>query len=118
MVMLGSLLLPILLSAVSVFITSTLVHMVFRYHASDYRRLPNEDAIRAVFRSANPPAAQYIIPYAASMKEMDTPEMKQKYVDGPVAVLNLKRPGVHSMGASLGQWFGFTIVVSLFVAYA
>jgi hypothetical protein len=118
MVTLGSLLLPIVLSAVFVFITSSLVHMVFKYHASDYTRLPNEDAVRAAIRSGNPGPAQYIIPYAASMKEMDAPDMKQKYLDGPVAVLNIKRPGVYSMGPSLAQWFAFTLAVSLFVAYA
>ncbi len=118
MVTLSSLLLPILLSAVFVFITSSLVHMVFKYHASDYTRLPNEDAVRAALRSGNPGPAQYIIPYASGMKEMDTPEMKQKYLEGPVAVLNLKRAGAYSMGASLGQWFVFNLVVSVFVAYA
>jgi hypothetical protein len=118
MVSLGSLLLPILLSAVLVFLTSSLVHMVLKYHASDYTRLPNEDAVRAALRAGNPAPAQYIIPHAASMKEAGSPEMKQKYVDGPVAVLNLKRPGMYSMGASLGQWFVFTLVVSVFVAYA
>ncbi|HET8622966.1 MAG TPA: hypothetical protein VFM14_05345 [Gemmatimonadales bacterium] len=118
MVSLGSLLLPILLSAVLVFVTSSLVHMVFRYHARDYTRLPNEDAVRAAMRAGNPAPAQYIIPYASSMKEAATPEMKQKYVEGPVAVLNLKRPGVYSMGASLGQWFVFNLMVAVFVAYA
>lgn len=118
MVTLGSLLLPIFVSAAFVFITSTLVHMVFKYHASDYTRLPNEDAVRAAIRTGNPAPAQYIIPYASSMKEMDAPEMKQKYLDGPVAVLNVKRSGAYTMGPSLGQWFAFTLVVSLFVAYA
>jgi hypothetical protein len=117
MVTLGSLLLPILVSAIFVFITSTLVHMVFKYHASDYTRLPNEEAVREAIRTGNPAPAQYIIPYAAGMKEMETPEMKQKYLEGPVAVLNLKRPRAYSMGASLGQWFAFTIGVSVFVAY-
>jgi hypothetical protein len=118
MVTLGSLVLPIVLSAVFVFIASSLVHMVFKYHASDYTRLPNEEAVRAALRSGNPAPAQYIIPYASGMKEMETPEMKQKFVEGPVAVLNLKRPGLYSMGRSLGQWFVFTLVVSLFVGYA
>jgi len=118
MVSLGSLVLPIVLSAVLVFVTSWLAHMVFKYHASDYTKLPNEDAVRAAIRASNPPPAQYIIPYASGMKEMETAEMKQKYAEGPVAVLNLKRPGPYSMGPTLGQWFVFTLVVSLFVAYA
>jgi hypothetical protein len=118
MVTLGSLLLPVLLSAVAVFIASSLVHMVFKYHASDYTRLPNEDAVRAAIRTGNPAPAQYIIPYAAGMKEMENAEMKQKYLDGPVAVLNLRRAGVPSMGPLLGQWFVFTLFVSFFVAYS
>lgn len=117
MVTLGSLWLPILLSAVLVFITSSIVHMLLGYHNRDYTMLPNEDAVRAAIRSGNPEPRQYIIPYAGGMKAMETPEMKQKFAEGPVAVLNLKRPGSHSMGPYLGQWFGYCVVVSFFVAY-
>jgi hypothetical protein len=42
-----SLWLPILLSAVVVFVISSLVHMVFKWHASDYRRADNEETLRA-----------------------------------------------------------------------
>lgn len=44
--------------------------------------------------------------------------MKQKWAEGPVGVLNLKRAGPYSMGPSLTQWFGYTLVVSLLIAYA
>src|SRR6266850_129582 len=101
MVSLGSLWLPIILSSVLVFITSSIVHMVLKYHHRDYSKLPNEDAVRAAIRSGNPAPAQYIIPYCPSPKEMQTPEMKQKWSEGPVAVVNLMRPGVPSMGKSL-----------------
>ena len=114
---LSALWLPILLSAVFVFITSSIVHMVLRYHASDYTRLPDEDAVRAAIRSGSPGPAQYILPYCGTMKEMQTPEMQQKFVEGPVAVLNLRRPGPPSMGPSLAQWFIFSLVVSALVAY-
>ncbi len=117
MVHLGSLWLPIILSAVLVFITSSIIHMVLKYHHRDYTKLPNEDAVRAAIRSGNPAPAQYIIPYCPSPKDMQTPEMKQKYVEGPLAVMNIIRPGVPSMGKNLGQWFGFLLVVSLFIAY-
>ena len=73
MVNLGSLWLPILLSAVLVFIVSSLIHMVLKYHASDYKQLPTEDAIRAAIRGGNPEPRQYISPYAAGLKEMETP---------------------------------------------
>ena len=54
MVSLGALWLPMLLSAVFVFIVSAIIHMVLKYHNSDYRQLPNEDAVRAAIRSGKP----------------------------------------------------------------
>lgn len=117
MVSLGALWIPILLSAIIVFITSFLVHMVLKYHSSDYSKLPNEDVVRAAIRAGNPPPAQYVIPHCADMKQMDSPEMKAKYVEGPVGILNIKPSGAYSMGPALGQWFVFNLVVSFFVAY-
>jgi hypothetical protein len=117
MVSLGSLWIPILVSAVLVFIASSIIHMVLKYHNKDYARLPNEDAVRAAIRAGNPPAAQYIIPHCADMKEMEKPEMKQKYIEGPNAVLYLRQPGEPSMGKSLTQWFFFILVVSFFTSY-
>ncbi len=117
MVSLASLWLPVLVSAVLLFLVSAIIHMVLKYHNKDYTRLPNEDAVRAAIRSGNPSPAQYVIPYCPEMKAMETPEMKQKYVEGPVAVINLLRPGVPNMGKSLAQWFLFLLVVSFFIAY-
>ena len=45
MVSLTALWLPIVLSAVVVFIASSIIHMVFKYHNSEYGRLPDEAAI-------------------------------------------------------------------------
>ena len=51
MVSLGSLLLPILVSAVLVFIVSAIIHMVLKYHNKDYTALPNEEAVRDTIRT-------------------------------------------------------------------
>jgi hypothetical protein len=117
MVTLGSLWLPIVLSAVLVFVVSSLIHMVLKYHKSDYRPLPNEDAVRAAIRAGNPAPAQYIIPYCPDPKEMKSPEMQKKWTEGPIAVMNLKRPGLPTMGPMLGQWFLYSLVISFFLAY-
>ena len=117
MVTLGALWLPIVVSAVFVFIASSIIHMLLRYHNRDYTRLPNEDAVRAAIRAGNPEPRQYIIPYCSEMKEMQSPEMQQKFVEGPVGVLNLRRPGKPGMGPQLGQWFIFNLVTAFFVAY-
>ncbi len=118
MVTLGALWLPILLSAVFVFILSALVHMVLKYHASDYKKLANEDAVRTAIRSSNSEPGQYFIPYCASPKDANTPEMQQKFKEGPVGMITLKQPGPMTMGPNLAQWFVFTVIVSVLVAYA
>jgi len=117
MSLLGALWLPIVLSAVLVFVASAIIHMVLKYHNRDYKGLPNEDAVRAALRAGNPEPRQYIIPYCADMKDMESPEMQQKYLEGPVGVLHLRRPGPPTMGPMLLQWFLFILVVSFFLGY-
>ena len=117
MSLLGALWLPIVLSAVLVFVASSVIHMVLKYHNKDYTGLPNEDAVRAALRAGNPEPRQYIIPYCVDMKEMESPEMKQKYIEGPIGVLYLRRPGPPTMGPMLLQWFLFILVVSFFLGY-
>ncbi len=114
---LGALWLPVVLSAVLVFVVSSIIHMVLRYHAGDYAGLPNEEAVRAALRAGSPEPRQYVVPYCAEMKDMQTPEMRQKYTEGPVAVLYLRKAGVPAMGPLLLQWFLFALFVSFFVGY-
>jgi Flp pilus assembly protein TadB len=117
MTILGALWLPIVLSAVFVFFLSAILHMVLKYHNSDYGKLPNEDAVRAAFKGVNAEARGYVVPHCPDMKDMQSPEMQKKFAEGPIAVLYLRRPGMPGMGPSLLQWFLFCLVVSLFVGY-
>jgi hypothetical protein len=117
MVSLAQLWLPILLSGVGVFVASSLIHMVVKWHQSDYRALPNEDEVRAAIRKASPPPGQYVVPYFAEMSALKSPEAQKKYAEGPVGLLTLKASGLPVMGKALGLWFAFSLVVSLFAAY-
>ena len=117
MVPLLSLWAPILLSAVLVFLASSLVHMVFRYHSNDLLRLPDEDATVEAIRKLNIPAGQYIIPHAGSMQAMNSPEFKEKVKRGPGAILTIWPGGSASMAKYLVQWFLFSIVVGIMAAY-
>lgn len=110
----ASLWLPIVLSSVAVFIASSIMHMVLKYHAIGLHRLPSDNALDAL-RGA--PAGVYIFPYGESMKEMGTPEMKAKFERGPVGILTLRPNGVMAMGPFLVQWLAFSLVVGVFVAY-
>lgn len=114
---LASLWMPILLSAVSVFIISSLIHMVFKWHAPEYRALPNEEAVRAVLRAGNPGPGQYVVPHCADMKEMGSEDMKRKYTEGPVGYINLMANGVPNIGKSLGLWFLLSLAIAAIAAY-
>jgi hypothetical protein len=104
--------LPILLTAVFIFIASSLIHMAFKWHNSDYKKLPNEDEVRAAIRAGNPDPGMYVFPHCMDMKEMQGEAMKKKYNEGPIGFLTLRKNGVHSMGPMLLQWFLFTLLVA------
>ena len=112
-----SLWLPILLSAVVVFVLSSLIHMVFKWHASDYRAFANEDAIRAAIRAGNPAPGHYVVPHCGDMKEMSSPAMLQKYNEGPVGHVTIAPNGPHNMGKSLGLWFLWALIVTIVAAF-
>ena len=116
-VSLAQLWIPILLSAVGVFVASSLVHMVLKWHASDYKALSNEDEVRAAIRTEAPAPGQYVLPHCPDMKDMDRPEMLAKYQEGPVAMLVVMPNGSPAMGAALGKWFAFTALVAVTAAY-
>ena len=109
--------LPILLSAVFVFIASSIIHMMFRYHANDMKKLPDEDAAADALRKLNIPAGQYIIPHAGSMQAMNSPEYKEKVKRGPGVILTIWPGGTPSMATNLTQWFLYSLVVGIFAAY-
>lgn len=109
--------LPIVVSAAGVFVASSLIHMVFKWHNSDYLKLANEDDVRAAIRAASPPPGQYAIPYCSDFKQMGTPEMQQKLREGPVAWVTLRPPGMPGMGPMLGQWFVLNLVVASLAGY-
>ncbi len=112
-----SLWLPILLSAVFVFILSSIIHMFLGYHANDFRKLPDEDAVADALRKFTIPPGQYNIPHASSMKEMSSPAFQEKQKRGPGALLSIWPGGRMSMAPYLFQWFVYSIVVGIFAAY-
>lgn len=117
MVSLASLWLPIVLAAVLVFVVSSIIHTVLTYHQNDFRKLPDEEAVRAALRPLDLPPGEYVVPKPASSKEMKTPEFQQKMREGPVVFLNVFPPGQFAMGKSLVQWFVYALVVGVFAGY-
>lgn len=108
---------PILLSAVLVFVVSSLIHMVFKYHANDYRKLTDQDAVQQALRPFNIPPGDYMLPRADSMKCMKDPEFVEKLNKGPVMAMTVFKNGPFSMGSSLFLWFLYSVLISIFSAY-
>lgn len=117
MVSLASLWLPILLSAVAVFVISAVLHTVLKYHNSDYRRLPNEDDVLRALAPLGIPQGEYLFPWPHGHGSMKDPVFLEKRTKGPAGILNAFAPGMPSMGALLGTWFVYLALVSLFVGY-
>jgi hypothetical protein len=116
MVSLTALLLPVLLSAVIVFVASSILHMVLPFHRSDYRQLPDEDTLLATLRSAGLKRGLYVFPFCTH-KDMKSPAIQEKYKQGPVGMLTVFPSGPPVMPKFLGLWFAYCLLIGLFTAY-
>lgn len=116
MVPLTALWLPSILSAVIVFIASSIMHAVLTYHQSDCKQIPEEEKILATLRTAGLKRGYYHFPYC-TQKEMKSPAMTEKFKQGPVGIMTVIPSGPPVMGKFLGLWFGYCLIISFFVAY-
>lgn len=114
---LAELWLPILISAVFVFIVSSVIHMVIPIHKADWSKLTGETEVMAGMRAQGVKPGQYMFPHCNSMKEMGQQAHIDKLNQGPVGFLQVLPNGPMAMGKSLTQWFIFSAVVGLLVAY-
>jgi hypothetical protein len=112
-----SLALPIVLSAVIVFVVSSVIHMALTYHRTDFQKVPKEDEVMAALRPFNLQPGDYITPFAVSPDAMKAPEFVQKMTAGPVIFMTVMPSGPPSMTASLIQWFAYSLAVSISAAY-
>jgi hypothetical protein len=115
MVDLASLWLPILVSAVAVFVVSSVVWMALPYHKTDWKKVANEEAFLDAVRGQMLSGGMYMFP-GCSPGDLKSPEAKARFERGPWGTL-VVLPGKPSMGRSLPLWFLFILVVAVFVAY-
>ncbi len=108
---------PILLSAVVVFVASSLIHMLTPWHKSDYPKMPNEDKVMDALRALAIPPGDYLIPCASSRQEMRSPEFIEKRKKGPVVMMTVWPAGEVGMARYLVLWFLYALVVGIFVGY-
>lgn len=117
MTLLAALWIPILLSAVMIFVVSSFIHMVLPWHKGEYPAVPDEARARAALRPLAIPPGDYMIPRPSTREEMRSEEYRQKMEEGPVVVLTVLPNGPFSMGRNLVLWFLYSVVVTVFAAY-
>ena len=101
MVPVTSLWVPILVSAVMVFVASSIIHMAFKYHHHDWKRLPSHDDVQEAMRRFSVPPGDY----------------HARGNQGPNFVITIFPPGQSGMGKNLVMWFLYSILVSVFAGY-
>src|SRR6266566_1979031 len=111
-----SLWLPILLSAVGVFLVSSALHMFTGWHKSDYLKVPNEDRVMDTLRPLAIPPGDYMMPRPESTEQMRSPAFVEKFKKGPVMMFTVMPGGSMAMGKNLIQWFLFSVEVGIFSA--
>lgn len=117
MVPLASLWAPILLSAVFVFVASSIIHMMLPYHRNDFGKVPAEDEVMDALRKIGIPPGDYVVPYAGSPKRMKDPDFIDKVKRGPVVFMTVLESGPPAMGKNLVLWFVYCAAVGVFAAY-
>lgn len=104
--------LPILVSAVLVFILSAASHMALPWRKNEWGRITDSDALQAALRGLKP--GQHSFPAAPDPKQQMTKEWMERWAKGPSGWLTLARPGPFSMGRAMALSF----LVYLGVAFA
>jgi hypothetical protein len=116
MVPLSALWLPLVLSAVIVFVASSIMHMLLPYHRSDYQKLPDEDQVLGALRAVGLKRGLYVFPFCTH-KNMKSPEVMAKFKQGPVGMMTVSPNGPPVMPKFLGLWFAYCLLIGFFVAY-
>jgi hypothetical protein len=114
---LSALWLPILVSAVLVFVASSIIHMASPWHKSDYPKLSNEQQVMDALRPLAIPPGDYFIPRPSTRVEMRSPAFAERVKQGPVVVFTVMPSQTMSMGRNLILWLLYCIVVSALAAY-
>jgi hypothetical protein len=109
--------LAILLSGLFSWIASAIIHMVIKYHNTDYKRLNDEGAVSDSLSKSGDKVGLYTLPHCADFNEMNDPAVQARFKKGPVAIVTIFENGLPPMGKLLSFQLLYFIVGSLFVGY-
>jgi len=115
MVPIAALVVPILVSAVLVFLASFILHTVIPWHRGDLSGVADEEGFRRAVRGFAIPPGDYIVPFIGRGSHSD-PAFLAKMEEGPVMFLTVRPSGPPTMGKPLALWFLYTLLVGLLAA--
>lgn len=107
--------LPILLSAVAVFVVSAASHMLLPWRRAEFGHVPGFEAVQAAIQGL--PPGQYLFPAGSDPKERGSKEAMGQWAAGPSGWLTIVPRGPMAMGRNMGQSFLVYLVVSFLAAY-
>jgi hypothetical protein len=107
--------LPVLVSAIIVFVASAVVWMAMPWHKSDFRRTPDEEAVRSALRGLE--TGYFMVPYCTNPAELKDEVVRQKYIDGPQAYITVAPNGLPNMTPKLVMSFVYYLLIGIACAY-
>lgn len=108
--------LPILLSAVAVWIASAVIWMVMPHHRNDFKKLPDEDALIRALKGLGIPPATYSFPHCGKHSDSRDPEFMRKWKEGPAGMLTIMKCD-GGMAKSMILTFLVQLIASFLLAY-
>ncbi len=107
--------LPVVVSAVVVFVLSAASHMVLPWRRNEWGRITEFGPVQAALRGLAP--GLYAFPAAADPKEQMSKEWMDRWAEGPSGWLTLAPPRRISMGRNMALSFLVFLAVALLCAY-
>lgn len=111
-----SLVLPILVAAVAVFVLSSIVQSVMPWHKTDFGNVPDDDTFINVIRQLDIPPGDYTVPSPRLPDGSRNPDFVEKWAAGPSVTMTVIPPSA-SMARYMGQWLAFTVLVAVIAGW-
>jgi hypothetical protein len=87
------LLVPALVGAVVLFVTNSICWMVLKHHMSDFKQVPNRDAVEAALKGI-PPGGFYTMPHMSDFGgNCKDPKFAERFLSGPNVAIAVGKPG-------------------------
>lgn len=117
MIGLSALWMPVVVSAVFVFIALALIHGMLGWHKGDMAAVPGEAKFMEMVRGLSVPPGDYRFPFSTSVEEMKSPEWDEKMKQGPVGSMSISPSAPINMGKLFGLWFLYSLFIAVLAAY-